>query len=170
MMNVNRTLIGVSLGGVLLLIFSGCATQSSERVDVRGSYPNVGRGNAQAEKNPGTLIVFTPTVTDLDSDHSMTSGSYEPPCVVHSGYTIFDTGGNRVEYVRNHSMLPSTDEPPAEIALAPGRYLIRTDQPAQGPSLFWVTVEPQHETRVDVAKIPKVVAPTPTLTPEPEVR
>lgn len=137
---------------VLGIILAGCATSSSERIDVRGNYPDVGRGNAEGDENPGRLVVYTPVFTDTYAGRA-DFWWYERPHVVHSGYTIYDSEGKRVRQVRNHSLWPSTSERPAEVALAPGRYLIQADMAGQHPDRFWVTVEAQKETRVDVSRI-----------------
>jgi hypothetical protein len=155
MTNWTRTI--TSLG--ILALFAGCSSSPSERVDVRGPYPDVGRGNAEGNLNPGTLVVYTPVTADLSSGRSWLNGSDEAPPIVYSGYTVYSPEGKRVEYVRNHSLLPSTDEPPSEVALAPGRYLIKPDSAGPRSGQFWVSVEAQKETRVDVGKIGEPALP-----------
>jgi hypothetical protein len=45
-----------------------------------------------------------------------------PNYYVHSGYRIYDSTGKTVKWIANHET--STDETPAKVELAPGRYTI----------------------------------------------
>jgi hypothetical protein len=156
--------LGFLLGSALGLTL-GCATPPPERVDPRGQYPDAGLGNVGPHETGGVLVVSTSTTVDASSGRTLTNGPDVRSPVVHTGYTVFNSEGGFVQYVRNHSLAPSADEAPAEVALPPGRYLVRPDasEVARGP--FWVTIEPEHDTRVDVARI-GTTPPTPTPTPE----
>jgi len=131
----------------------GCSSPVPERVEPRGNYPDVGRGNADPRETGGVLVVSTPTEVDWSSGRTLTNGPEVRPPVVHTGYTVFNSEGAFVRHVPNHSLAPSADEAPEEVVLPPGRYLIRPDDPGTGHEGFWVTVDAERRTQVDVARI-----------------
>lgn len=131
----------------------GCASPGPERVDPRGQDPDVGHGNVDSRGTGGILVVSTPTEADSSSGRTLTNGPELRPPVVHTGYTVFNAEGVFVRHVANHSLAPSADEDPEEVVLPPGRYLIRPDEPGTGHDRFWVTVDSERRTQVDVARI-----------------
>ncbi len=154
--------IGILVASAFALAV-GCSAPAPERVDPRGRYPDVGRGNVDPHEAGGVLVVSTPTEADWSSGRTLTNGPEMRPPVVHTGYAVFNAEGDFVRHVPNHSLAPSADEAPEEIALPPGRYLIRPDDPRSGQGPFWVTVDPAHRTQVDIARIQ-------TTPPPPEAR
>jgi hypothetical protein len=157
-----RTSLGISSIAALLGLLAGCAAPSSERIDARGNYPDAGPGNVEGQRTIGVLVVDTPTYTDISSGRTLTGGPDQKDPVVHSGYVLFNADGSRVGHVRNHSLLPMTNEPPAEVTLTPGRYVVQPDVSDGGPSRFWVTVEALQATRVDVARVGATATPPAT--------
>jgi hypothetical protein len=137
----------------LLGLIVGCGAPSSERINPQGGYPDVAHGNVGRPDSVGVLVVATPIVADESSGRTLTGGPDVRSPVVHTGYSVYSPDGVFIQHVRNHSMAPSGDEPPAEVELSPGRYLIRPDVPVSGNDAFWVTIEPDRNTRVDVARI-----------------
>jgi hypothetical protein len=55
-----------------------------------------------------------------------------------SGYSIYDRDGAFKAHVDNRETEGSPG--PTRESLAPGRYLIRLDDPSQGPPKFWVSI------------------------------
>jgi hypothetical protein len=93
-----------------------------------GAYPDLGVKTtitpplAAPMDQMGQLVVYTPKSGDT-----------------RSGYSIYDRDGTFKAHVDNRE----TDTSPGatKASLAPGRYLIRLDDPSQGPPKFWVNIE-----------------------------
>jgi hypothetical protein len=145
-------LMGIFIASALVVAV-GCSSPGPERIDPQGNYPDVGTGNVDPRDTGGTLIVSTPTAIDWSSGRTLTGGPEARPPMVHSGYTVFNSEGAFVRYVPNHSLAPSADEAPQEVVLPPGRYLVRADEAGTGHDRFWVTIDPERRTQVDVARI-----------------
>lgn len=145
-------LMGIFIASALGLA-AGCSSPAQERLDPRGNYPDVGTGNVDSRAIGGVLVISTPTEVDWSSGRTLTNGPEVRPPVVHTGYTVFNSDGAFVRHVPNHSLAPSADEGPQEVVLPPGRYLVRADEAAKGHDRFWVTIDPERRTQVDVARI-----------------
>jgi hypothetical protein len=165
-LDMNKFHVAVRLVGILFAsgfaVAVGCSSPGPERIDPRGNYPDVGTGNVDSRDTGGTLVISTPTEVDWSSGRTLTNGPDVRPPVVHTGYTVFNSEGAFVQYVPNHSLAPSADESPQEVVLPPGRYLVRADEAGAGHDRFWVTIDPERRTQVDVARI--------EMPREPEVR
>lgn len=138
---------------LLFAVLSGCASETATQIDPRATYPDAGTGNPDARMQRGTLTVYTPVVVDPTSGRAYMSGHDQPAPRVHSGYTLFHADGKSPVYVRNHTMMPSTDEEPSEITLPVGRYLVRPDLAPEDARTFWVTIETGKETQVDPSRL-----------------
>jgi hypothetical protein len=130
---------------LVLGVVGGCS-YGPETIDTSGSHPALGttapmtQEAKDAEVDTGRLLVFTPRILEgnpLDSE----AAPFNP----YSGYTVFTPDGHKVAYEKNHG---GRQEGPVARRLAPGRYLVRLDQPA--PELeFWVTIEKGRVTQVE---------------------
>ena len=115
------------------LCWGGCASSSApnptpEPVDTWAMYPDLGaRTNitpplAAPMDQMGQLVIYAPQSGDI-----------------RSSYSIFDKDGRFKTHVDNRNADSSPG--PTKEGLAPGRYLIRLDDPSQGPPKFWVNIE-----------------------------
>lgn len=116
----------VTLAGLAL---AGCATSDDEPVNLRETYPDLGKGEAQAGTT-GRLEVRSDVLVARDAKDTLRTG--------HPIYVVYDEEGRRVA--------EGIDEP---TDLPPGRYLVKVDRQGD-PAVFWVTLEPGQVTRVDV--------------------
>lgn len=91
------------------------------------------------KSDKGTLLVYTETSGQL------ISGNYYYP---YQPYEILNSGKEVVKYVPNH--LSNTDENPTPVSLTPGTYLIR---PEGSNNEFWITIEADETTVVDIKKL-----------------
>ena len=92
----------------------------------------------------GTLVVITETYTFDDG------GIFYYP---HRPYEILDRSGVLVRRVQNHR--GENDERPMRIELRPDTYLIRVRSERGEVSEFFVTIEPDRVTELDVAQLLK---------------
>jgi hypothetical protein len=129
-----------------LCCVAGCSAGGREKIDISGGHPAYGT----AEK-------MTPAAVqaDMDTGRLLVTTGGTPP--VYPGYKVYDPSGLKVAH--QASQAGSGAEGAAELTLAPGRYFVRLDEPAQGPREFWVTVERAKVTRVG-AQTPSAAPPT----------
>ena len=107
-------------------------------------YPTLGNSR-RTRHSISSLIVSTDTWVDPNL------GSGDDGSVVrHTGYALYDEGGNLVRYVRNY--IGALDSEPETLELESGRYLVRLDKPGEHPPVFWVVIEPGRLTEVILAK------------------
>jgi hypothetical protein len=67
-----------------------------------------------------------------------------------TGYTLYDAHGKKLMYVRNY--IGYRDSEPVTLELDPGKYLVLLDKPDGHPPLFWVSIEDQKLTDVNLRK------------------
>lgn len=99
-------------------------------------------GQPEIEAPTGTLIVVTEAYPVLDG------GIYYHP---HRSYDVLTTRGTLVRGVRNHSS--ENDENPSRVRLQPGTYLIRPKTSGKDRPEFYVTIERNRTTKVNVADL-----------------
>jgi ABC-type phosphate transport system substrate-binding protein len=99
-------------------------------------------GTPVQTQQTGTLIVYTETSVVEDG------GSYYYP---HLPYDIFNADGELIRRVINS--LNSHDETPAHVELEPGNYLIRTEGARGQKQEFFVNIEGDKVTTVNVEEI-----------------
>jgi hypothetical protein len=122
----------VTLAGLAL---AGCMT-STDSIDPRGSYPDLGKGSAEA-RQLGRLEVIAEVDEARDAKDTLR----------HPRYVVYDANGHRVTEV------PARDADGGEaVELPAGRYIVKVDREG-GPATFWVTVEADQLTRVDVETV-----------------
>ena len=125
---------------------SGCVIGGPGQVEPQESLPRAG----VVEKTPSrrtSLVVRTETYLDYNLGDSDAGPVYH-----HTGYTLYDAGGRRVRYVKN--WIGNSDTTPEEVVLDPGKYLVLLEHPWDRAPLFWVTIEDERRTSVDVEKLP----------------
>jgi hypothetical protein len=154
-----RVLPVVALG----LLWLGCSAPP-EKVDVQQTYPELGTRAALKPPLPpesaemGQLIVFSLIQREPRTDITDIN-DYPPLSSVRTGYTVYDKNGIVMVEVPNY--VPSIDSGPTKTSLPPGKYLIRLDQPQEGPNYFWVTIKNGELTRIDEKDLSKQqVVPT----------
>ncbi len=104
-------------------------------------YPGVGVLGSVDSREPalelGTLVVYTHTFEIIDG-----SIEYYP----HRPYQIFSEQGEPVQRVRNHRGV--NDEQPTHVSLAPGVYLIRTEDNRGKQLEFFATIRSGRTTEL----------------------
>ena len=132
------------LATVLAPAVSGCELAGGPDVlDVRpADCPTLGQAKATRSRVT-SLIVVTETFRDI----GLASGD-DGTRTYHTGYTLYDEHGRRLQYVRNY--VGTYDYDPTTIELEPGRYLVMLDKPGISPPVFWVVLEPGKLTKVDL--------------------
>jgi hypothetical protein len=123
---------------------AGCTLGGPPSLEPRDSYPHVKETRSKSPTLTG-LVVSTERFLDL-------TYSDEGPQLRPTGYTVYDEKGLRVLYVRN--FIGITDTHPTRVPLEPGRYLVLLEKPADRTPVFWVTVEADRTTEVDVNSLP----------------
>jgi len=132
-----RTIRAVLPAG-LFLFCVGCPGGPS-RIDLPAEVPVLGERTATRDGRT-SLVVVTESFLDLNlSDDTGT-------LVRHTGYTIYDDRGGKLEYVRN--FVGSLDTEPTAVELDPGSYLILPDTPGRLPDVFRVLLEAGKRTTV----------------------
>jgi hypothetical protein len=122
-------------------------------------YPDLGTKFSIAPPLPepmeqmGQLVIFTPERLNRDTDTS----DYPPLDFIRTGYTIFDKDGRQQSHVDNY--VADFSSGPIEESLAPGRYLIKLDEPDEAPPYFWVSIEKSKRTVVEEADLNKRKTP-----------
>ena len=86
----------------------------------------------------GYLTVFSSTEQSQWSDG--------PYYYVHTAYQIFDASGKAVKWVNNHN--DNTDETPARVELAPGKYTIWAQSDKDGYVNISVVIKPAQTATV----------------------
>lgn len=66
----------------------------------------------------------------------------------HSGYAVLSTDGKRVRFVHNHIIGDFTAEPPSNVRLPAGRYIVRADSQDYGIVNVPVVIRDGETTRV----------------------
>lgn len=148
----------------LTLTAAACQGAAPDRLPPNSPYPDAGTGMPRSQGS-GELVVYTATYPSREASRGGIPGPGSDAWHVYSGYTVYSADGGRIGYIQNHPSSASSDESPSTVLLAPGRYLIRTDLPAEHPEIFWVTIEAGKETRVDAMNLPKVAPEEPKVTP-----
>jgi hypothetical protein len=121
----------------------GCRSRL-EVLPITPDYPTLGTSRP-TRHSVASLVVSTPTWIDPNL------GSGDDGAVVRpTGYTLFDSQGIEIRYVRNY--IGALDSEPSTLELEPGRYLIRPDKPGKRAPVFWVVIEPGRLTEVDLRK------------------
>ena len=143
-MNANRSGPALFAAGALLAISTlGCRSKL-EVLPITPDYPTLGTSRP-TRHSTASLVVSTQTWMDPNL------GSGDDGTVVRpTGYTLFDSQGLEVLYVRNY--IGALDSEPTILELEPGRYLIRPDKPGKHAPIFWVVVEPGKLTEVNLRK------------------
>jgi hypothetical protein len=128
---------------LLALALPGCQVEP-EVLPITPDYPTL--GNSRPTRHLiSSLVVSTETWIDLN----LASGD-DGAVVRPTGYTLFDSQGVEIMYVRNY--IGTLDSEPTTLDLVPGRYLVRPDKPGKRPRVFWVVIEPGRLTEVDIRK------------------
>ena len=129
--------------GVFAAALGGCATAAPDHIDPKGSYPNAGTGNVQV-KEAGELVVFGHAEASRFRDAKDTFPRGD------ADFVVFDESGRRVAEMRGSRREMGRED--FDIATLPaGRYLVRAREPHDDlPQVFWVTVEKDGLTAVDV--------------------
>jgi hypothetical protein len=130
------------LPAAAILALVGCPG-GPDLLDPAGNYPTL--GSARPTRDGRTeLVVFTATFTDLNLvDDTGTM-------IRHTGYTLYDARGEKLDYVRNYIGIYDTE--PTTMELEPGRYLILLDTPEKQPPVFWVQLESGKRTTVTLPR------------------
>ncbi len=102
----------------------------------------VREASASINQKTGTLVVFTETYPVEDG------GTFYYP---HRPYEVLTTDRELVARVSNH--LSINDESPARVPLSPGTYLIRPESASGTQKEFFVAIEPQKLTKLNVGNI-----------------
>ena len=122
------------------------ATSEAGQRIVMHHYPGVGVLGSVDAAEPGvefgTLVVYTDTFEVTDGDIE-----YYP----HRPYQIFREQGAPVQRVRNHRGV--NDENPTHVSLAPGVYLIRTEDDRGKRLEFYATVRSGRTTELRVSEL-----------------
>jgi len=129
--------------GILLL--AGCALGGPSSLEPKESYP---RAKEVRRKSPTLTGLVVSTERFLDATYPDEGAMLRP-----TGYTLYDEKGRRVSYVRNY--IGMLDTSPTRVPLDPGRYLVLLEKPGDRAPLFWVTVEEDRITEVDVNTLEK---------------
>ncbi len=129
--------------GAGILAAAGCQAGGVETIQPSPSYPTLGK------TRPNRYLVSTLRVfTETWIDYNLGSGD-EGTVIRPSAYTLYDDQGRKLFFVRNY--VGAKDTEPTTIELDPGKYLILLDKPGKHAPVFWVTIEPNKETTVDLA-------------------
>jgi hypothetical protein len=122
-----------------LAAMTGCA--SDQKVTLLSPVgPDSGRVSGQ--KTPGYLIVYTETENPVNTGDLM--------YYAHTGYTVYDTHGAKVRYVRNH--ISTDDENPSRVSLPPGNYTVRAQSEMDGDVAVPVVIKGFRTTVVNLEK------------------
>lgn len=128
---------------IALVVQAGCSLQGGpETFPVSEPYPTLGKARPTRNR-VCSLVVITETFLELalgDND--------EGARMHHTGYTLYDQLGRKIDYIRNY--IGSQDSEPMTVELEPGRYLILLDRPEKNPPVFWVVIEPEKRTEVNL--------------------
>ena len=157
MMDAVKVVPVVALG----LLWLGCSA-APEKVDVQQTYPELGTREAIKPPLPpesaemGQLIVFSPVQREPRTDITEIN-DYPPLSSVRTGYTVYDKNG--IEMVQVPNYVPSIYSGPTKTSLPPGKYLVRLDEPQEGPNYFWVAIQKGELTRIDEKDLVKQVVP-----------
>lgn len=122
--------------GVIVVLCSGCRTVHPP-LDPTRSYFDLGTGKVQRVER-ASLIVHTPTRLSHQDDVAR---------YLHTGYHVYDSAGQWLQFVPNH--MSFSDERPTPVELTPGRYLIRLEYGDGAARIYWVTVRSGIVTEVD---------------------
>lgn len=132
--------------GILgILLLAGCAFGGPSSLEPKETYPHA---KEVRRKSPGLAALVVSTERFLDATYPDEGVLLRP-----TGYTVYDEKGRRVFYVRNY--IGMLDTSPTRIPLDPGRYLVLLEKPGDRTPAFWVTVEEDRVTEVDVATLEK---------------
>lgn len=134
-----RDFLGAMIAFGLMVVASGCATKQ-DRIDPKGSYPDLGTGNG-TQPAVGELLV-RPVAEPLPGGQG--EHVYLPP-----SYAVYDDQGRLIQ-----------KDLVGEVTLPKGRYLVRMDRHSSAPSTFWVRVDAGKLTEVDFNR--PMREPTPT--------
>jgi hypothetical protein len=132
------------VGMAALLCLAGCALGGPEFVDPSPSYPTLGLARSTKHAS-SALLVDTEKFVDLNLGDPEDGTQLRP-----SGYTLYDAQGKKLMHVRNY--IGYRDSEAITLELDPGKYLVLLDKPAGHPPCFWVSIEPQMLTEVDLLK------------------
>jgi hypothetical protein len=136
-----RTIRAVLPAG-LFLFCVGCPGGPSQ-IDLPAEIQVLGE-RAATRDGRTSLVVVTGTFLDLNlSDDTGT-------LTRHTGYTIYDDRGEKLEYVRN--FVGTLDTVPTAVELDPGSYLILPDTPGRLPDVFRVVLEAGKRTTVEAPR------------------
>jgi len=139
-----------SLGTLLLaglMASAGCTLGGPPSLEPSASYPHPKEIHRKSPLLTG-LVISTEKFVDLNLGDTEEGTQIRP-----TGYTVYDEKGQRLFYVRNY--IGRRDTEPTRMALDPGRYLILLEKPGDRPPVFWVTVEEDRLTEVEVSSLPK---------------
>jgi hypothetical protein len=138
-----------------VLVAAGCAFPSErDRVDPNGSYADAQTGNV-VESMPPMLVTSPP------SGRLLVYVRGEGTTIMASGksgldtsrprYSIYDESGRYVREVVN--AVATAKESPEEVALTPGRYLVKVGGVEPSHPVFWVGIQVGRRSIVDVPKL-----------------
>ena len=128
--------------GVAFLILAGCPGGPS-RIDLPPECPLLGERTVNRDGRT-SLVVLTETFLDLNLADD--AGAMKR----HSGYSVYDDQGERIEYVRN--FIGTHDTEATVVELDPGTYFIQPDKPGRLPPLFRVALEAGKRTTADAPR------------------
>ncbi|HXX93035.1 MAG TPA: hypothetical protein VEN81_05340 [Planctomycetota bacterium] len=138
------------LGALVLVTLSagaGCTLGGPPTLEPRETYPH-GKEIRRKSLTLTGLVILTERFLDLNLGDPDEGSLLRP-----TAYTVYNAKGERLLYVRNYIGLRDTE--PVPIALDPGQYLILLDKPGDRSPVFWVTVEAERLTEVDVRSLPQ---------------